>query len=267
MPGENPVNHQSNLIKRIQKLQHKRVRTQQGLFFAQGNRLVAEAIQANADICECLYVPNLLKSAVSWQSLETLRARNVPVTAVSPQQFQRLAQKKSSGIGIVARTHSECLTDIQPGNQSLGWVALDSVANPGNLGTIMRTCDAVGCEGIILLGNTTDPFHPTAVQASMGAVFSLRFVQASFTDFWAWKKAHGVFVVGTSGTAVHTYRQLQYPAPFVLLMGSERMGLSHEQQAACDLVASIPMVGSSDSLNLAVATGVMLYEMFHQIHA
>ncbi|KAA3664188.1 MAG: RNA methyltransferase [Chloroflexi bacterium] len=267
MPGENPVNHPSNLIKRIQKLQHKRARMQHGLFFAQGNRLVAEAIQAGVDICECLYVPNLLKSTVSWQSLETLRQRDVPITAVSPQQFQRLSPKKSSAIGIVARSQSECLTDIRPGKQSLGWVALDSVANPGNLGTIMRTCDAVGCEGILLLGPTTDPFHPTAVQASMGAVFTMRFVCASFAEFLRWKQAHGIVVVGTSGTAVHTYRQLQYPAPSVLLMGSERMGLSCEQQAACDLVASIPMVGSSDSLNLAVATGVMLYEIFHQIHA
>ncbi|MCP5098052.1 MAG: RNA methyltransferase [Chloroflexi bacterium] len=267
MPGENPDNHQSNLIKRIQKLQHKRVRSQLGLFFAQGNRLVAEAIQANADICECLYAPNLLKSPVSWQSLSTLRQRNVPVTAVPPHLFQRLSSKKSSGIGIVVRTHGESLADIWLGRQSSGWVALDSVANPGNLGTIMRTCDAVGCEGIILLGITTDPFHPTAVQASMGAVFSLRFVRTSFAEFLAWKQAQGIAVVGTSGTAVHTYRQLHYPKPFVLLMGSERNGLSSEQQSACDLVASIPMVGSSDSLNLAIATGVMLYEIFHQIHA
>ena len=219
MPGENPVNHHSNLIKRIQNLQHKRIRLQQGLYFAQGNRIVAEAIEANADICECLYVPNLLKSEVSWRSLDTLRMRGVRVTAVSPQQFQRISSKKCAGIGIVVRSRIDTLTQIQPKQQSPGWVALDSVANPGNLGTIMRTCDAVGCEGIILLGNSTDPYHPTAVQASMGAVFSLRFAHATFAEFAEWKNVHGVAVVGTSGTAVTNYRDLHYPSSSSLVDG------------------------------------------------
>src|SRR5207245_8395225 len=132
--------------------------------------------------------------------------------------------------------------------------------NPGNLGAILRTCDAVGCAGIILLGDTTDPYHPAALRASMGAVFSQRLVRAQLDEFARWKREHGYIVVGTSVTAEQEYRQVSYPAPLVLLMGSERLGLSAEQQAVCDMLVRIPMVGTGDSLNLAVATRGVLYE-------
>jgi TrmH family RNA methyltransferase len=98
----------------------------------------------------------------------------------------------------------------------------------------------------------------------MGALFSQRLVKASFAEFAQWKREHGYTVVGTSGAAKTDYRQASYVSPLILLMGSERQGLSYEQQAICDLTVRIPMVGRSDSLNLAVATGIVLYEIFYQ---
>ena len=98
----------------------------------------------------------------------------------------------------------------------------------------------------------------------MGAMFSQRLVKASFAEFAQWKREHAYMVVGTSGTSRTDYRQAVYVSPLVLLMGSERRGLSGEQQAVCDLMVRIPMVGRSDSLNLAVATGIILYEIFYQ---
>ncbi|HEX2979947.1 MAG TPA: RNA methyltransferase [Anaerolineaceae bacterium] len=144
------------------------------------------------------------------------------------------------------------------------WVALDSVADPGNLGTILRTNDAVGGAGVILLDHSTDPYDVTAVRASMGAVFSQRLVRASLSEFAAWKQRHSVAVIGTSDAAKMDYHQTHYPSPMVLLMGSEREGLTPQHIAICDLMVAIPMVGRSDSLNLAVATAVVLYEMFNQ---
>jgi len=129
----------------------------------------------------------------------------------------------------------------------------------------MRTCDASNRHGIILLGDgTTDPYHPTAIAASMGSLFNLRFATATFTDFIAWKTHHDLFVIAAAGEASKPYRNITYPSNTVLLMGSEQKGLSSEQQAACDAAVSIPMTGTADSLNLAVATAVILYEIYYQ---
>ncbi len=144
------------------------------------------------------------------------------------------------------------------------WVALEAVQDPGNLGTILRTCDATGCRGVFLLDHTTDAYDPTALRASMGAIFSQRLVKASFQAFADWKRFHHYSVVGASDAAVLNYRQADYPLPMILLMGSERQGLSPQQQTLCDLVVSIPMHGSSDSLNVSIATAVVLYEILHR---
>jgi TrmH family RNA methyltransferase len=146
-------------------------------------------------------------------------------------------------------------------------VALSGVGNPGNIGAVMRTCDAVGCAGLILLGDTADPYHPDAVRASRGTAFALCLVRASLPELVAWKRTHRVNVLGTSPTAATDYRGVRYPRPLLLLMGSERGGLSPAARALCDQLVRVPMVGRADSLNLAVATGVVLYELFYQHRA
>jgi TrmH family RNA methyltransferase len=183
---------------------------------------------------------------------------------VTADVFQSLAAKEhAQGLGIVVRQRWLDLAHIRPGPGQC-WVALDTVQYPGNLGTILRTCDAVGGAGVILLGNTTDPYDPAGVRASMGAIFSQHLARASFAEFAAWCRSHDLLVVGTSPAATLDYQGVGYQPPLVLLMGSEPRGLSREQQALCDVVVNIPMVGHSDSLNLAVATGLMLYEFFNQ---
>ena len=144
------------------------------------------------------------------------------------------------------------------------WVALDSVADPGNLGTILRTHDAVGGQGVILLDQSTDPYDPSAMRASMGALFTQTLVKASFHEFADWKRQQASHVVGTSDKASTDYHAYQYPPSLVLLMGSERQGLQQQHLALCDEVVSIPMLGKSDSLNLAVAAAVVLYEILNQ---
>jgi len=163
----------------------------------------------------------------------------------------------------VLRQQWETLADVTL-RRAPGWVALDAVADPGNLGTIVRTADAVGAEGLILLGESTDLYDPAALRASMGAIFAQRLVRSDVASFVAWKQEQGVFVVGTSDSATTDYHRFSYPQPLVLLMGSERHGLTPQLQASCDVVVSIPMHGRSDSLNLAVATAVMLYELLNQ---
>ncbi|NTU86015.1 MAG: RNA methyltransferase, partial [Chloroflexales bacterium] len=128
----------------------------------------------------------------------------------------------------------------------------------------IRTADAVGAAGVIIVGHGADPYDPAALRASMGAAFATRLARASWEQLAGWKRATRAYVVGTSDQAPTDFQSVACPQPLVLLMGSERQGLSHDQQALCDLVVSIPMRGKSDSLNLAVATGVMLYELLRQ---
>jgi TrmH family RNA methyltransferase len=139
------------------------------------------------------------------------------------------------------------------------------VADPGNLGTILRTCDGAGAHGVILLDHSTDPYDPTAMRASMGAIFTQKLVKTDFDHFSAWIKAFSIAVIGTSGASEVDYHSFQYPKQFVLLMGSERQGLAENYLALCSQVISIPMLGYNDSLNLAVAAGVVLYEIYNHV--
>ena len=251
-------------IKQIRNLQHRQERERSGLFFTEGIRQVAEAVQLAVPIEQIIYAPDLLKSSFALTIVQQQQEQGTSCLAVTAEVFKSLSVKEGpQGIGAVLRQRWESLEQLHIGNE-LCWVALDAAQDPGNIGTILRTSDAVGSAGVMLLGHSADPYDPSAVRASMGAIFSQRLVRASFEDFTHWKVQQHAFVVGTSDAAASNYRHVLYPRPLVLLMGSEREGLSPEQQAICDLTVSIPMTGRSDSLNLAVATGIVLYEIFYQ---
>ena len=252
------------IVTQLRQLRRRKVRDESGTFYIEGNRIVAQALQSAYQIERGVIAPALLLGERAQQTAQALRETGAPVTELSPAEFGAISFKENlQGLGAVVRTRWEGLEAVRP-DPGLGWVALDNVGNSGNLGAILRTGDAVGAAGMILLGQTTDPYHPAAVRASMGAVFGQRLVRAGFAEFVAWKRANGYPVVGTSGQAALSYRAVTYPDPCILLMGSERLGLTEAQQAACDRVVHIPMVGSSDSLNLGVATSLVLYEIFHQ---
>jgi TrmH family RNA methyltransferase len=250
-------------VKQVRALRNRKTREVTGLFFAEGIRIVGEAVALNAEVETCVVAPELLSSPYGRELVQLL-GRRVPVLDVSGDVFQSLSTKEGpQGIGAVVRQRWHPLDALDPAGDFC-WVALESTQDPGNVGTIMRTSDAVGGAGIILLGAGTDPYAPPAVRASMGAVFSQKMIRADFPELLAWSRSHGCMLVATSDAAALDYQDVVYHSPLVLLMGSEREGLQADQRATADVVVGIPMVGSSDSLNLAVATGVVLYEMFNQ---
>jgi RNA methyltransferase, TrmH family len=251
-------------IKQIRKLRERKERQSSGLFYAEGIRIVAEAAEKGAPIETLVVSPDLLTNPFGQELAGNLLKRGVTLLEVSAEVFKSIALKDGpQGLAAVIRQQWANISAIDP-HQGSTWVALDEVADPGNLGTILRTHDAVGGEGLILLDNSTDPYDPTSIRASMGAVFTQRLVKTTFNEFAAWKRGAGMALVGTSGDARQDYQGMVYPKPVIVMMGSEREGLSEEHFRLCDALVRIPMVGSSDSLNLAVATAVTLYEIFNQ---
>jgi RNA methyltransferase, TrmH family len=260
-------------IKAICKLQDRKTRQESGQFFIEGLRVVAEAVeQAEAERAkiDCLvFAPELLKSSFGQQIVADQRERGILILEVSKEVFGRISAKDGpQGIAAVMEQRWQSLETtrlvIKPDLAAQTWVALDSIADPGNLGTILRTHDAVGGQGVILLDQSTDPYDPAAVRGSMGALFTQDLVRASFIEFTSWKRQFGYPVIGTSDKAAQDYHEFRYPPGLVLLMGSERKGLQEHHLALCDAVVSIPMLGKSDSLNVSVASAVILYEILNQ---
>jgi TrmH family RNA methyltransferase len=250
-------------VKAIRDLRQRKERERSGRFFVDGIQLVAAAIQLGAEVETLVVAPDLLTSRFARDLLRQQRERGIDCLEVTAEVFESLASKEAAqGIGAVLRQRWLPLARASPGDGC--WVALEEVHYPGNLGTILRSCEAIGGAGTILLGHTTDPYDPAAVRASLGAIFAQRLVRASLAELADWKRRHGCVAIGTSPAATVDYQAVAYPPPLVLLMGSEPRGLSAAGLALCDMVVRIPMVGQGDSLNLAVAASVMLYEIFNQ---
>jgi RNA methyltransferase, TrmH family len=252
------------IVKGIRKLRELKERQQSGLFYIEGLRLVGEAAGLPDRIETLIIAPDLLVSDFGKQLINEQKKKGTNILEVSADVFSSFSLKDGpQGIAAVGRQVWKDLREINPQAGDL-WIALDSVADPGNLGTILRTSDAVGGKGLILLDHSTDPYDPSAVRGSMGAIFSQALVQTTFEKFAEWKKGTDCPLIGTSGSSEVDYQQFKYPSRMVLLMGSERQGLQEHHFKICDQVVRIPMVGKSDSLNLAVATAVAVYEVFNQ---
>lgn len=267
-PSAKPIHNPNHpTICQIRRLHERAERDQRGLVHIEGLRLVVAALQHPAWVKALIVCRSLLTHPFAQKLVRHQQHAGTSVLWVTPDVMHSIALiTDSQGIGAIVRQQWESLGRIKPGEE-LCWIAHDLIQSPGNLGTILRTSAAVGGEGIILLGDSVDPYDPATVRATMGALFTQRFVRTSVAEFARWQRRRGVQLVGTSPQAVYDYHQVRYQAPTVLLMGGERKGLSPELQALCDVMVRIPMVGAIDSLNVAVATGIMLYELFNQRRA
>lgn len=251
-------------IRRLRSLHNRAERDRAGAFLVEGVRFLTRAMEQDAIIETLVAAPELMNSPFGRAQVRALRRSGVRYAEVTADVFHTLAQSDDpQGVAAVVRQRWARLSDM-PAEAGGCWVALSAVQSPGNLGTLVRTCEAVGAGGVILLSDGPDPYNASAVRASMGAVFATRFVRSSLSELTRWKQRHGVRLVGTAPSANTDYRQVAYNEPVILFMGWERQGLSVEEQAVCDTLVRIPMVGRCDSLNLAVATSLMLYEVFNQ---
>jgi TrmH family RNA methyltransferase len=247
-------------LRNIRALRRRSERERTGLCLVGGTAVVAAAFRARAQFELVLAAPERLRTPFALELLARARAANLPVLELSAPRFEALFDDDGRiGLAAVVQQRWVRLAEVAPTRRDC-WVVLDAVQYAGNIGAIMRTAEAVRAAGLILVGDGADPYDPAAVRASRGAVFRLRVVRASFVELEAWARRHGVRIVGSSPAAGLDYRRATYVRPLALLLGSERVGLSAAQQARCDQVVRIPMQGRGDSLNVAVAASLLLYE-------
>lgn len=259
------------LVKQARALHQKKVRTESGLFLVEGIHHVGEAISAGWQMESVLFAPDLLTSEFARSLVARLEVRPQPVSA---QVMEALADKENpQGILAIVRQRKGTLDSFRlpaPEKGRAQCVALVSPQDPGNVGTILRTMDAVGAQALFLLDSqdgsrsSVELYHPTVIRSSMGTLFWKPVVQASFQEFVEWARREKYQLIGASAHGDVEYQTFVPQRPWVLVLGNEQKGLSDEQTRACDVTVLLPMRGRVSSLNLAVAAGVLLYRFAEQ---
>ncbi|MER9946877.1 RNA methyltransferase [Mesorhizobium sp. M0047] len=250
------------LVKDIKALALKKFRDQQNAFMAEGLKLVIDALDLGWQIRTLVFA----KAGRGNAAVEKVAARTVAaggmVLEVSEKVLVAITRRDNPQmvVGVFSQRFL-ALKDVRADNGDV-WVALDRVRDPGNLGTVIRTVDAVGAKGVILVGDTTDPFSVETVRATMGSIFAVPVAKATTEAFLAWRGGFSGLVAGTHLKGAVDYRSVDFSrGPVLLMMGNEQQGLPESLAASCDRLLRIPQAGRADSLNLAVATGVMLFEI------
>jgi len=243
------------LVRQARALRQKKARRESGSFLVEGIHNVGEAVEAGWDVDSVLYSPGLLTSNFAHDLIARLGTKP---EAVSAPVMESLADKDNpQGILAVVRQKQMRVDDLKSIRTA---AALVSPQDPGNVGTILRTLDAVGADALFLLDGGVELYHPTVIRSSMGAIFWKPVIQTTFDEFVRWSRAGNVQLIGTSAHGDVDYQTLVPQLPWILVLGNEQKGLSTAQTNACDVGISLPMKGRSTSLNLAVAAGVLLYQ-------
>jgi TrmH family RNA methyltransferase len=246
------------LVKQARSLRQKKARAETGFFVVEGIHHVGEAVAAGWEVKSVLYAPDLLTSEYAR---ELVSRPSLMPQRVSAQVMESLADKENpQGIIALVRQRQDKFPNLREASLKTG-VALVSPQDPGNVGTILRTLDAVGADALFLLDGGVELYHPTVIRSSMGTIFWKPVIQTSFDDFVAWARTESYQLIGTSAHADVDYRTLVPNLPWILVLGNEQKGLSPDHMKACDVTISLPMKGRVSSLNLAVAAGVLLYQL------
>ena len=248
------------IIKQARAMRQKKWRDESGLFLVEGILHVGEAAEAGWKFDTVLFSPERLKSSYGRQLIDDLLRKGERCIPVSEAAFESFSEKENpSGIAALIIQKHHYLSDI---SSFEFLIAVVSPQDPGNVGTILRTIDAVNADGLILLDGGVEPFHPSVVRASMGTIFWRPIYTSTFLEFLGWAKPKGIRIIGTSSHAKLDFHDVRLDSrPTILLLGSEQKGLLPDQLAECNELISIKMSGRATSLNLAVAAGVLMYAL------
>ena len=246
-------------VKLLRSLRDKKARRAEGLFLAEGLRILTEARDSGRLPEIVVFSPEGAKHRLAAEIIAATEAAGGDAIETTPDILSKMSGKDNPQILIGAyRQPDSALERIDRRTASL-WMVAQALRDPGNIGTILRTGDAAGAGGLILIDDCADPFSVEAVRASMGALFTQQVAAARWSEFIAWLRLGEGQLVGTSLKATHDYLEADYRRPCFLLIGNEQQGLPADYENECDLLVKIPMEGKADSLNAAVAAAVMAF--------
>ena len=248
-------------VKRLRALRDKKARRAEGLFLAEGLRIIAEARDSG-------FLPEIVAFAdegarhrLAAEIIAEAEAAGAEAIHVTGDILTKMSGKDNAPLLIGA--YRQPATSLDRIDRSAGdlWLVAQALRDPGNLGTILRTGDAVAAGGLILIDECADPFSVEAVRASMGAIFTQQVAAATWDEFVAWLRSGPGQLVGTSLRTDTDYLGARFDRPCFLLIGNESHGLPPAYEAECDLLVKMPMLGRADSLNAAVAAAVIAFHV------
>ncbi|HEX6661633.1 MAG TPA: RNA methyltransferase [Sphingomicrobium sp.] len=246
-------------VKRLRSLRDKKHRRAEGLFLAEGLRILTEARDSGTLPEIVAFSPEGATHPLAAEIIAATEAAGGDAIETSPDILSKMSGKDNPQMLLGAYRQPETSLDLIDRSKAPLWIVVQALRDPGNIGTILRTGDAVGAGGLILIDDCADAYSVEAVRASMGAIFTQEVAAARWPDFVTWLRSGDGQLVGTSLKATQDYLEADYVRPCFLLIGNEQQGLPAEYEAECDLLVKIPMAGRADSLNAAMATAVMAF--------
>ncbi len=281
VPAEKITSLQNPRVKQLVKLRERRERDAAGLFLVEGYREIRRALEKGVQPKELYFSPDWFLGENEPALIEQARQAGAQLFELSKEAFAKVAyRERPDGLLAVAPQWKRSLADLtvagvaDPGSQTPGsatpatkfpfLLVCESIEKPGNLGTILRSADAAGCDAVIVCDAVTDIFNPNVVRASTGVLFSVPIVVAESTAVHAWLKEKGIRTAATTPHTTNIYTQTDLRGPLAIVMGSEQYGLSEFWMKGADVLVRIPMAGQADSLNVAMATIITLFEAVRQ---
>ncbi len=251
-------NRIESIFEEIRQLQRSDYRSRAKKFVAEGFRFLRQSVESGASVDCVLYCPEVVQNAAKLTWIGGLAKRTIPCLRIDSAQYYRFSMAaEPDGILSIQHQRWQQLPKTVPDGI---YLAVEEIGSPGNLGSIIRTCAAAGSSGIVLLDPRTDPYDPVCVRATMGALHKVSLIRSSLVALADWCKKQDAAMIATSPSSPTDYRDLVYPGRCVILIGGEKKGLSHAALDRCDSSVKIPMHSGVDSLNVAVATGLVLFE-------
>jgi len=249
----------NSTVKLLRSLRDKKARRAEGLFLAEGLRILTEARDSGHLPEIVAFTSDGARHPLAAEIISATEAAGGDAIETTADILSKMSGKDNPQMLIGAYRQPEAALKLIDRSTAPLWIVAQALRDPGNIGTILRTGDAVGAGGLILVDDCADAFSVEAVRASMGAIFTQEIAAARWPEFLSWLRGGAGQLVGTSLKATQDYLDADYQQPCFLLIGNEQQGLPAEYEAECDLLVKIPMAGRADSLNAAVATAVMAF--------
>ena len=255
---------QNATLKSVMKLRDRRDREKRRLTVLEGYRELTRAQEYGMELVECFFAPEMFLGENEFTVLKSLAESGVRVYQVPPFMLEKMAYRdRPEGLIATAKMLRHTLDDLPVVENGLYLVA-EAVEKPGNLGSMLRSADAAGVDGMIICDKTTDIYNPNVIRASTGALFAVPLAEATTDETFAWLRKHNIKILSATPHTDNIYTDVDLTTSVAIAVGTEQTGLTERWMTECDLPVVIPMLGQIDSLNVATATTILLYEAARQ---